>query len=120
MEVKSLNFAARTKTVKKIECIVKGEKLDAVIESLRINGVPGVTVTEVRGFGTQREVSPEPVLKPKVKLEIYCDDAQSEALVKNITEVGRAGQMGDGKIAIIDVENLIRIRTGQENTKALY
>ena len=105
--------------MKKIECIVREEKLETVIESLRLAGAPGVTVTRVEGFGRQR-VSAEPFLKPKVKIEIYLEDGEVDTIVQTLMIAGRAGKMGDGKIAIFDMEDLVRIRTGERNKEALY
>ena len=105
--------------MKKIECIIREERLKTAIESLLLAGTPGITVSKVEGFGAQR-VKPEPALKPKVKIEIYADDREVETLIKTLIIVGRAGKMGDGKIAVLNVEDLVRIRTGERNKEALY
>lgn len=105
--------------MKKIECFLKEEKLGSVVDSLRMAGVPGLTVTRVEGFGKERLVA-EPYLKPKVKLEIYADDKEVDNLVEVLVTVGRSGKIGDGKIAVLDVENLVRVRTGEQYADALY
>ncbi len=103
----------------KIECTIREERLKMTLEALLLAGVPGATVTKVEGFGTQR-VRTGPLLKPKVKLEIYLEDEELETILKTIEIAGRGGKMGDGKIAVLEVENLIRIRTGETGKEALY
>ena len=93
--------------------------MKTAIESLLLAGAPGITVTKVEGFGRQR-VRAEPILKPKVKIEIYAEDHEVETIIKTLMIVGRAGKMGDGKIAVLNVEELVRIRTGERNKEALY
>ena len=105
--------------MKKIECFIREEKLKIAIDSLLVAGIPGISVSRVEGFGRQR-VRPEPLLRPKVKIEIYAEDHEVDTLVKTLIIAGGAGQMGDGKIAVLDVEKLIRIRTGEKNQEALY
>lgn len=112
--------------MKKIEAIVKPHKLDEVQEALRNAGVNGMTVTEVRGFGRQRghteiyrgsEYTVNFV--PKVKIEIYAADDQVDSVVKVISQTANTGKVGDGKIAVLPVENLLRIRTGEHGNEAL-
>jgi nitrogen regulatory protein P-II 1 len=112
--------------MKKIEAIIKPHKLDEVQEALRNAGVNGMTVTEVRGFGRQRghteiyrgsEYTVNFV--PKVKIEVYADDDQIDKIVKVITETATTGKVGDGKIAVFPMENLVRIRTGEHGADAL-
>ena len=106
--------------MKKIECFIREEKLKITIDSLLVAGIPGVSVSRVEGFGMQR-AGPEPLLRPKVKIEIYAADEEVDTLVKTLIIAGGAGQMGgDGKIAVIDVEELVRVRTGERNREALY
>ena len=78
-----------------------------------------MTVTRVEGFGRQR-VSAEPFLRPKVKIEIYLEDDELDTIVQALVISGRGGKMGDGKIAVFDMEDLVRIRTGERNKAALY
>ena len=105
--------------MKKIECFLREERLKTAIESLLLAGAPGITVTKVEGFGRQR-VKAEPILKPKVKIEIYAEDHEVETIMKTLMIVGRAGKMGDGKISVLNVEDLVRIRTGEKDKEALY
>jgi nitrogen regulatory protein P-II 1 len=114
------------KAMKKIEAIIKPHKLDEVQEALRGAGVNGMTVTEVRGFGRQRghteiyrgsEYTVNFV--PKVKIEIYADADQVDSIVKVIRETATTGKVGDGKIAVLPLESLQRIRTGESGTEAL-
>lgn len=105
--------------MKKIECILREEKLKTAIDSLLLAGVPGVTVTKVQGFGRQR-VTPEPLLKPKVKIEIYLEDDEVDTIAKTLILAGRTGKNGDGKIAVVEVDDLVRIRTEERDKEALY
>ena len=105
--------------MKKIECIVREERLQTLIESLRLAGVPGMTITRVEGFGKQR-VSTEPFLKPKVKIEIYLEDEAVDMIVQTLFIAGRTGKMGDGKIAVLQLDDLVRVRTGERDKEALY
>lgn len=104
--------------MKKIECILREEKLEVILESLKIAGVPGVTVTRVEGFGRQRLVEAMD-LKPKVKIEIYLEDNQVDHILEVLLLVGRIGKIGDGKIAVLDLQELFRIRTGERDHAAL-
>jgi nitrogen regulatory protein P-II 1 len=114
------------KVMKKIEAIIKPHKLDEVQDALRNGGVNGMTVTEVRGFGRQRghteiyrgsEYTVNFV--PKVKIEIYADDDQTDGIVKIISQIANTGKVGDGKIAVLPLENVVRIRTGENGREAL-
>ena len=105
--------------MKKIECIMRPERLQVALDALLLAGVPGVTVTEVRGFGKQR-VHPDPLLKPKAKIEIYLEDEEVDTIVQALVIAVRAGQMGDGKIAVLNVEDLVRVRTQERDRRALY
>ena len=106
--------------MKKIEAIIKPFKLDDVREALTEIGITGMTVTEVKGFGRQRghtevyrgaEYAVD--FLPKIKLEIVLADEQVERAVETIIETARSGKIGDGKIFIPPVEEVIRIRTGE-------
>lgn len=112
--------------MKKIEAIIRDNKLEEVKQKLNKIGVTGMTVTEVRGCGRQRghkELyrSAEYVvdLLPKMKIEIVADDDDVDKIVDAIMESARTGAIGDGKIFIIPVERAIRIRTGEEGEKAI-
>ena len=106
--------------------IVKPFKLDDVKAALQDFGVQGMTVTEVQGFGRQRghtevyrgaEYTVDFV--PKVKLEVLVDDDDAARVAEKIVEVARTGKIGDGKVWILPVEGLIRIRTGEAGSDAL-
>ena len=112
--------------MKKIEAILKPFKLDEVKESLSEIGVQGMTVTEIRGFG--RTGGKEEVYRgsayvidfvPKVKIEIVAPDELASQIVDAITESARTGTIGDGKIFVRDIEEAVRIRTGERGTAAL-
>ena len=112
--------------MKKIECITRPLKLEPVKDALTDIGIVGMTVTEVRGCGkqrgrTERYRGAEYVvsLLPKVKIEIIIPDDQVEAVVNVIAETARTGEIGDGKIFVLPVEEVIRIRTGERGEEAI-
>jgi len=112
--------------LKKIEAIIKPFKLDDVKDALGDQGIEGMTVTEVKGYGRQKGHTElyrgaEYVVDflPKVKVEIVVNDAQAEAAVNAIVEAARTGKVGDGKIFISDVQQAIRIRTGERDEEAI-
>jgi nitrogen regulatory protein P-II 1 len=112
--------------VKKIEAIIKPFKLDDVKQALNREGVDGMTVSEVRGFGRQRGHSElyrnaEYVVDflPKVKVEVLIDDARCERLASRIREAANTGRIGDGKIFILTVDDAVRIRTGEHGELAI-
>jgi nitrogen regulatory protein P-II 1 len=112
--------------MKKIEAIIKPFKLDEVKEALQEVGVQGITVTEAKGFGRQKGHTElyrgaEYVVDflPKVKLEVVLQDDQVERAVEAIQRAARTGRIGDGKIFISSVEEVIRIRTGETGHDAI-
>ncbi len=112
--------------MKKIEAIIKPFKLDDVRSALTEIGITGMTATEVKGFGRQKGHTElyrgaEYVVDfiPKVKLEIVLDDEQVDKCVDTITQAARTGKIGDGKIFITDIENILRIRTGEKGEEAI-
>ena len=112
--------------MKLITAIIKPFKLDDVREALAEVGVAGITVTEVKGFGRQKGHTElyrgaEYVVDflPKVKIEVVCDDAIVERAVEAIIAAARTGRIGDGKIFISSVEEVIRIRTGERGEDAI-
>jgi nitrogen regulatory protein P-II 1 len=112
--------------MKKIEAIIKPFKLDEVKEALQEVGVQGITVTEAKGFGRQKGHTElyrgaEYVVDflPKVKIEIILPDEQVERAVDAIQKAARTGRIGDGKIFISSVEEVIRIRTGETGHDAI-
>ena len=112
--------------MKKVEAIIKPYKLDDVKEALSNLGVKGLTVTEVRGFGRQkghkevyRGAEYQVDFVPKIKIEIVMESSLVPQAVKVIGEQARTGQIGDGKIFVIPVEEVIRIRTGESGEDAI-
>lgn len=111
--------------MKKIEAIIKPFKLDEVKEALTSLGIKGMTVTEVKGFGRQRGhkeiyrgAEYQIDFVPKTKIEVVIDSAAVADVVRVITENARTGEIGDGKIFVLPVEETIRIRTGESGSDA--
>ncbi len=112
--------------MKKIEAIIKPFKLDDVKEALNAIGIKGMTISEVKGYGRQKghkEIyrGAEYVVDfiPKVKLEIIVSDSQVDEVTAKIREAANTGKIGDGKIFILPVENVIRVRTGETGEEAI-
>jgi len=112
--------------MKLVTAIIKPFKLDDVREALNGIGVQGVTVSEVKGFGRQKGHTElyrgaEYVVDflPKVKLEIAVDDAMLDNVIDAITSVARTGKIGDGKIFVVPLDQVIRIRTGETGSDAV-
>jgi nitrogen regulatory protein P-II 1 len=112
--------------MKKIDAVVKPFKLDEVREALSDIGVSGLTVTEVKGFGRQKGHTElyrgaEYVVDflPKVKIEIVVADDMVEQVLEAIVKAARTGKIGDGKIFVTTVEQVVRIRTGETNEAAI-
>ncbi|GAA5111146.1 nitrogen regulatory protein P-II [Orbus sasakiae] len=112
--------------MKKIEAIVKPFKLDDIREALADQGITGMTVTEVKGFGRQkghtelyRGAEYMVDFLPKVKIEIIVQDEIVEMCIETIMKTAQTGKIGDGKIFVYDVEQVIRIRTGEMDEAAI-
>lgn len=112
--------------MKKIEAIIKPFKLDDVIEALSEVGIEGISVSEIKGFGRQRGRSEiykgaEYVVDflPKIKLELVVTDEMATMAVEAIRKAARTGKIGDGKIFVIPVESVMRIRTGELDDNAI-
>ncbi len=112
--------------MKKIEAIIKPFKLDEVKDALQAIGVKGLTVTEVKGFGRQRGhtevfrgVEYQVDFVPKVKVEVVVDSEMAPAVVDAITQAAQTGKIGDGKIFILPLEDVVRIRTGERGIDAI-
>jgi len=112
--------------MKKIEAIVKPFKLDEVKDALNGIGIKGMTVTEVKGYGRQKghtEIyrGAEYVVDfiPKIKLEIIVQDEQVDQVIDTILAVARTGKIGDGKIFVLPVERVVRVRTGETGSEAV-
>ncbi len=112
--------------MKKIEAIIQPFKLETVKEALHAISVQGMTVTEVKGFGRQkglrevyRGMEYQVDFLPKVKIEIIAPDEKVKAIVETIVEKARTGRIGDGKIFVYPVAEVIRIRTGETGNEAV-
>jgi nitrogen regulatory protein P-II 1 len=112
--------------MKKIEAIIKPFKLDEVKEALHAVGLQGMTVIEAKGFGRQRGHTElyrgaEYIVDflPKLKIEVVVSDAQLEAAVGAITKSAHTGKIGDGKIFVSEITEVIRIRTGETGDQAI-
>jgi len=112
--------------MKKIEAIIRHFKLEDVKNALSEHGVSGMTITEVRGFGRQKghtemyrgtEYAVDFV--PKVKIEVVIPDGQMKEVVDTIMRSAQTGQIGDGKIFVVDLAESIRIRTGETGEEAI-
>jgi len=112
--------------MKLIQTIIKPFKLDDVRDALARVGVEGLTVSEAKGFGRQkghtevyRGAEYEVEFLPKLSLEVVVRDDQVESVIETITASAQTGKIGDGKIFLFDVEQVIRIRTGEEGEAAI-
>jgi len=112
--------------VKKVEAIIKPFKLEDVKEALANVGVKGLTVTEVKGFGRQkghkelyRGAEYEIEFLPKIKLEVVIPDSELEQVIEAVVSSARTGRLGDGKIFVTPMEEVMRIRTGERGEDAI-
>ncbi len=112
--------------MKKIETIIKPFKLDEVKEALNKIGVAGMTISEVKGFGRQRGhkeiyrgAEYQVDFVPKIKLDIVVDPTMAEKVVATIKETAQTGKIGDGKIFVSSLDQIIRIRTGESGIEAI-
>jgi nitrogen regulatory protein P-II 1 len=112
--------------MKKIEAVIRHFKLEEVKNALSEQGVHGMTITEVRGFGRQKghketyrgtEYTVDFV--PKVKMEIVCSDEQMQTTLDTVMRSAQTGQIGDGKIFVTNLDTIVRIRTGESGEDAL-
>lgn len=112
--------------MKMISAIIKPFKLDEVREALSELGVEGMTVVDVKGFGRQRGHTElyrgaeyQVDFIPKIKVEIATQSENAERIVKTLSEVARTGKIGDGKIFVYDLDQIVRIRTGEFDEEAI-
>ena len=112
--------------MKKIEAVIRHFKLEEVKDALTKAGVHGMTVSEVRGFGRQkghkeqyRGAEYTVDFLPKVKIQIIVPDDKAATVVQVITDAARTGKIGDGKIFVTDVQEVVRIRTGERGADAI-
>jgi nitrogen regulatory protein P-II 1 len=112
--------------MKKIEAIIREERLEPVKKALERNGLVGMTISEVSGRGQQKGIPLQwrvgeyrVEFLPKIKLEIICHDEDCEMVVETIRRTAKTGRIGDGKIFILPVEDIIRIRTGERGSRVI-
>ena len=112
--------------MKKIEAIIKPFKLEEVKEQLRLKGIQGLTMIEVQGFGRQkghtevyRGVEHVVEFLPKIKIEVIVQDDQLDTAIEAIQSAAKTGRIGDGKIIVLPIEEVIRIRTGEKGEEAI-
>jgi nitrogen regulatory protein P-II 1 len=112
--------------MKKVEAIIRHFKLDDVKQALTERGIAGMTVTEVRGFGRQkghtelyRGTEYEVDFVPKVKIEVVVPDAKLRTVLDTIMQAAQTGQVGDGKMFVTDLSDVVRIRTGESGEGAV-
>ncbi len=112
--------------MKKIEAIVKPFKLDDVKDALNALGIKGMTISEVKGYGRQRghkEIYRGAEYKvdflPKIKIEVVVDSSMAQQVIDTIMKAAKTGKIGDGKIFVVSLEEVIRIRTGETGTDAI-
>ncbi len=112
--------------MKKIEAVIRVEKLEEVREALEKSGYPGIMITRIEGHGKQkgliqqfrgREFKLE--LLPKIKMEIVAKDEDTEKIIDTIARTAKTGEVGDGKIFVYSVEDAIRVRTGEKGEKVI-
>ena len=112
--------------MKKIEAIIREERLPIVLADLRDKGYPGITISQVKGHGRQkgikqvyREVEYTVEFLPKMRIEVIAEDDAVEKIMKSIADNARTGAVGDGKIWVTPVEALMRVRTGETGDAAV-
>ena len=112
--------------MKLVTAVIKPHKWEEVREALGAAGIAGMTVTEASGHGQQkghtevyRGAEYEVTLVPKIRFEIVVDDADAEAVVSTIATAARTGKIGDGKVWVVPVESVVRVRTGETDESAL-
>jgi len=112
--------------MKKIEALIRHFKLEEVKDALTEHGITGMTITEVRGFGRQkghtevyRGAEYNVDFVPKIKMEVVVADTQLPVVVSTIAAIAKTGQVGDGKIFVSDLDEVVRIRTGETGDSAI-
>jgi nitrogen regulatory protein P-II 1 len=112
--------------MKLIVAVLKPFKLDDVKEALKVMGVQGMTLTESQGFGRQRGHTEvyrgaeyEVDFVPKLRVEVLVDDAQADSVVDAIVSAANTGKIGDGKVWVLPVDSVVRVRTGERGTDAI-
>ena len=123
---KTVNDFSIGDTLKQVTAVIKPFKLDDVKDALSVLGIQGMTVSEVQGFGRQgghsetyRGTEYKVLFTPKTRIEVVVDDDQADSVVESIVDAARTEKIGDGKVWVTDVDNLIRIRTGERGPEAI-
>ncbi len=123
---KTVNDFSIGDTLKLVTAVIKPFKLDDVKDALSVLGIQGMTVSEVQGFGRQgghsetyRGTEYKVLFTPKTRIEVVVDDDQADSVVESIVDAARTEKIGDGKVWVTDVDNLIRIRTGERGPEAI-
>jgi len=123
---KSGKLSEEANNMKMISAVIKHFKLDDVRKALVDIGVQGMTIIDVKGFGKQkghmelyRGAKYEINFLPKLKIEVAVSDDKAEEVIKAITDAARTGEIGDGKIFVYNIENIVRIRTGEHGEEAI-
>ncbi len=126
MEPGSVLLTVGAHIMQKIEAIIKPFKLDDVKEALNEIGISGMTLSEVKGYGRQkghkeiyRGAEYNVDFIPKIKLELVVDSEQTDQVVQTIMDAANTGKIGDGKIFVMPVDEVIRVRTGEKGTEAI-
>ena len=116
----------RSSTMKKIEAVIRPEKLEEVRKAIEAVGYPGLTITEAEGHGKQKGVVQQwrgetyrVEFLPKIKLELIVSDADAERIIQAIIQAAKTGAVGDGKIFVSDIRDVIKIRTGERGDSAI-
>ena len=125
-EAPNAEAKSRSATMKKIEAIIRPEKLDEVRKAIEAVGYPGMTITEAEGHGKQKGLTQQwrgetytVQFLPKVKLELVVSDSDADRITQAIIKSAKTGAVGDGKIFVSDVRDVIKIRTGERGESAL-
>ena len=112
--------------MKKIEAVIRVEKLEEVTEALETFGCPGMMITHIEGHGRQKGLVEQfrgrefkVNFLPKIKIEIVAKDSDAEKIVSSIAKIARTGEIGDGKIFVYPVDDVLRIRTGEKGDVAV-
>lgn len=112
--------------MKKIEAVIRVEKLEEVTDALEKFGYPGMMVTRIEGHGRQKGLTEQfrgrefkVNFLPKIKIEIVVKDSETDKIINTISSIAKTGEIGDGKIFVYPVENVLRIRTGEKGETAL-
>ena len=116
----------RIGTMKKIEAIIRPEKVDEVRQAIEAVGYPGITIVEAEGHGKQKGLTQQwrgetyrVQFLPKIKLELIVADSDAEKMIQAIIKAAKTGAVGDGKIFVSDIKDVIKIRTGERGEDAL-